>query len=74
MLISASECIRSDKYGRDRRVTFDIVFGELRRYLMTMERVPHNFGSLVHSGRTQLFPSHNTGLIQVVKNLPQLVG
>ena len=45
-----------------------------RHYIMTMDRGLHNCGGLVHSGRTQLFPPHNTGPIQVVKNLPQLVG
>ena len=65
---------KAEKYGCDGRVAFDFLFGELCHYLMTLERGPHNCGGLVHSGRTQLIPPHNMGPIQVVKNLPQLIG
>ena len=64
----------AEKYGRDGRVAFDLVFRKLRHYLMTMERVPQNFGGLLHSVRTQLVPPQNTSPIQVTKNMPQLVG
>ena len=64
----------SDKYVSDERVAFDLVFGELRHYLMTLELGPQNCGCIVHSGITQLIPPQNTGTIQVVKNLSQLVG
>ena len=64
---------KAEKYGRDGRVTFDIVFRELHHYLMTLEHGPQNCGCLVHSGRTQLSPPHYTGPIKVVKNMHQLV-
>ena len=64
---------KAGKYGRDVRVAFDLVFGELLHYLMTLERGPYNYGGLFHSGRTQLVSPHNTGLIQVIKNIPQVV-
>ena len=54
-------------------MSFDLVCEELRHYLMTLERGPHNYGGLVYSGITQLVPPHNFGPIQVVKNLPQLI-
>ena len=49
----------AEKYGCDGRVAFDLVFGELCHYLMTLECGPHNYGSLLHSGRTQLVPPQN---------------
>ena len=64
---------KADKCGHDESMVFDFVFGELCHYLMTMERGPHNCGGIVHSGTTQLVPPHNTGLIQDIKNMPQLV-
>ena len=64
---------KADKYRRDRRVTFDLMFGELCHYLMTLEHGPHNCGGLVHSGRTKPVPPHNIVPIQVIKNMPQLV-
>ena len=41
---------------------------------MDLKRVPQSCRGLVHNGITQLFPPKNMGLIQVVKNMPQLVG
>ena len=63
----------ADKYGCDWSLAFDIVLGELRHYLMTMERVPQNCDGFVHSVITQLFPTQNNTRIQVIKNLFQLV-
>ena len=40
---------------------------------MVLEHGPHNFGGLVHSGITQIFPPQNPILVQVIKNLPQVV-
>ena len=64
---------KADKYGCDGRVLFDLVFGELQHYLMTLERGPQNCGGIVHGGRTQLVSPQNMGLIKVLKNIPQLV-
>ena len=64
---------KADKYGCDGRVLFDLVFGELHHYLMTLDCGPHNFGGLVHSGRTQRVPPQNMGPIQVIKNMPKMV-
>ena len=64
---------KADKYGCDGRVVFNLVFGELRHYLITMERGSQNCGGLIHSGRTQLVPPQNKGPIQVVKHPPQLI-
>ena len=63
-----------DKYGFDRKVEFDLVFGELCHYLIILERVPQNCGGLIYSGRTQIILPHNKGLVLFNKNLPHLVG
>ena len=65
---------KSDKYGCDGREAFDLMFGELLHYLMTLERGPNNCRSLIHSGRTQFAPPHNTDPMQVFNNWTQLVG
>ena len=62
------------KYGCDGRVAFYLVFGEIHHYLMALDCVPHNCGSLINSGRTQRVPPQNTIPIQVIKTLPQMVG
>ena len=41
---------KAEKYGRYGRLAFDIVFGEIRHYLMTLKHVPNNYGGLIHSG------------------------
>ena len=43
------------KYGCGGRVAFDLGFGELRHYFMTLEHDPHNCGGLFHSGGTQIY-------------------
>ena len=53
----------ADKYDCDGRVAFDLVFVELRHYLIILEHVPQNLSGLVHSGRTQPVPPHNMGPI-----------
>ena len=63
----------AEKYGCDGRVAFDIVFGGILHYLMTMEHGPQNCGGLVHSGRNQFPPTQNTVPIKLFKNIPQLV-
>ena len=64
----------AEKYGCDGRVAFDLVFGEPHHYLMTMERLPYNYGSIIHSGITQLVLPHTPKPNTSHKKYAQLVG
>ena len=64
---------KAGNYGCDGRVAFDLWFGELLNYLMTLECGPQNSGGLVQSGITQLIPTQNMGPIQVIKKMTHMV-